>query len=123
MKDAPVRHRVNKNYLSGFHVKTDWPAGDATGFEGLITVPIRKVLQNLKLPFKGTCIIISRFCFLYNKITYLSGGNLCNWTVQVTFNTGVYDFELWGQDAHMVSQVRALLIGSVSFFNVQRYVS
>ena len=37
-----------------------------------------------------------------------SGGTLCNWTVQVTFNTGVYDFELWGQDAHMVTQVRAL---------------
>merc|ERR1712131_99481 len=51
----------NNGANSGFHVKTDWPAGDATGFEGLITVPI-------------------------------SGGTLCNWTIQVTFNTGVYDF-------------------------------
>ena len=49
MKDALLRHRVNKYCLSGFHVKTDWPAGDATGFEGLITVPIRKVLRNSKL--------------------------------------------------------------------------
>ena len=44
-----------------------------------------------------------------------SGGTLCNWTVQVTFNTGVYDFELWGQDAHMVTQVRALRTDSTSY--------
>ena len=35
--------------FSGFHVKTDWPAGDATGFEGLITVPIRRVLEFIVL--------------------------------------------------------------------------